>query len=171
MNILFVFIFLGVFISFIICLIRPKYRSKKYLLGSLITLIVSFILFGITTPETVMTSKETKEKQEKLEKKSDERKVKEQEAREKKVAEEKAKQEKEAREKREIEEQQARERSAREEQARQTEQNRQQATQVENRENTTNGITGYCKDGTPASGNPSARGKANSCYGHGGWVR
>lgn len=33
------------------------------------------------------------------------------------------------------------------------------------------GITGYCKDGTPASGNPSARGKANSCYGHGGWQR
>lgn len=33
------------------------------------------------------------------------------------------------------------------------------------------GITGYCKDGTPAYGDPSARGKANSCYGHGGWVR
>ncbi|MFC4770373.1 DNA/RNA non-specific endonuclease [Enterococcus hermanniensis] len=33
------------------------------------------------------------------------------------------------------------------------------------------GITGYCKDGSPASGDPSARGKANSCYGHGGWVR
>lgn len=33
------------------------------------------------------------------------------------------------------------------------------------------GITGYCKDGAPASGDPSARGKANSCYGHGGWVR
>lgn len=30
--------------------------------------------------------------------------------------------------------------------------------------------TGYCKDGTPASGNPHAKGKANSCYGHGGWV-
>ncbi len=33
------------------------------------------------------------------------------------------------------------------------------------------GITGYCKDGTPAYGNPSARGRANSCYGHGGWQR
>lgn len=33
------------------------------------------------------------------------------------------------------------------------------------------GITGYCKDGYPATGNPSAPGKANSCYGHGGWQR
>lgn len=27
----------------------------------------------------------------------------------------------------------------------------------------------YCVDGTPAYGNPHARGRANSCYGHGGW--
>lgn len=38
-------------------------------------------------------------------------------------------------------------------------------------QNQNTGITGYCKDGTPATGNPSAKGKANSCYGHGGWVR
>ncbi|MDR1447368.1 MAG: G5 domain-containing protein [Candidatus Ancillula sp.] len=31
--------------------------------------------------------------------------------------------------------------------------------------------SGYCKDGTPASGDPSASGKANVCYGHGGWVK
>ena len=37
--------------------------------------------------------------------------------------------------------------------------------------NSNSGITGYCKDGTVATGDPSARGKANSCYGHGGWVR
>ncbi|MDO4902451.1 MAG: hypothetical protein Q4A21_02770 [bacterium] len=31
------------------------------------------------------------------------------------------------------------------------------------------GPDGYCRDGTPAYGNPSARGRANSCWGHGGW--
>lgn len=30
-------------------------------------------------------------------------------------------------------------------------------------------VEGYCKDGTPAYGDPSARGKANACYGHKGW--
>lgn len=29
---------------------------------------------------------------------------------------------------------------------------------------------GYCKDGTPAYGNPHAAGRANVCYGHKGWV-
>lgn len=29
---------------------------------------------------------------------------------------------------------------------------------------------GYCKDGTPAYGNPHAKGRANVCYGHKGWV-
>ncbi|MBQ3263646.1 hypothetical protein IJH06_00815 [Candidatus Saccharibacteria bacterium] len=31
-------------------------------------------------------------------------------------------------------------------------------------------VDGYCKDGTKVHGNPHARGKANVCYGHGGWV-
>lgn len=30
-------------------------------------------------------------------------------------------------------------------------------------------VHGYCKDGTTAYGDPSARGKANVCYGHKGW--
>ena len=30
-------------------------------------------------------------------------------------------------------------------------------------------VTGYCKDGTLVTGNPSARGKANPCHGHKGW--
>lgn len=30
-------------------------------------------------------------------------------------------------------------------------------------------VTGYCKDGTQVTGNPSASGKANACYGKGGW--
>ena len=30
-------------------------------------------------------------------------------------------------------------------------------------------VSGYCNDGTYATGNPSARGKANPCYGHKGW--
>lgn len=30
-------------------------------------------------------------------------------------------------------------------------------------------VHGYCKDGTPAYGDPTARGKANVCYGHKGW--
>ncbi|MBR2830750.1 hypothetical protein IKE83_00080 [Candidatus Saccharibacteria bacterium] len=31
-------------------------------------------------------------------------------------------------------------------------------------------IEGYCKDGTKVVGNPHAKGKANVCYGHKGWV-
>lgn len=30
-------------------------------------------------------------------------------------------------------------------------------------------VSGYCNDGTLVSGNPSAKGKANVCYGHKGW--
>lgn len=30
-------------------------------------------------------------------------------------------------------------------------------------------VSGYCNDGTYVTGNPSARGRANACYGHGGW--
>ena len=32
-------------------------------------------------------------------------------------------------------------------------------------------VNGYCKDGTPVTGNPHAKGRANVCYGHGGWVK
>jgi len=35
--------------------------------------------------------------------------------------------------------------------------------------NTQNVVRGYCKDGTYVIGVPSASGKANECYGHGGW--
>lgn len=30
-------------------------------------------------------------------------------------------------------------------------------------------VEGYCNDGTLVKGNPSAKGKANKCYGHDGW--
>ena len=30
-------------------------------------------------------------------------------------------------------------------------------------------VSGYCIDGLYVTGNPSARGRANACYGHGGW--
>ena len=30
-------------------------------------------------------------------------------------------------------------------------------------------VTGYCNDGTLVTGNPSARGRANACWGHKGW--
>jgi hypothetical protein len=30
-------------------------------------------------------------------------------------------------------------------------------------------VSGYCNDGTYVTGNPSARGGANACYGHKGW--
>lgn len=33
----------------------------------------------------------------------------------------------------------------------------------------TDTVSGYCNDGTYVTGNPSARGRANACYGHGGW--
>ncbi|MBQ3445452.1 hypothetical protein IJG29_01855 [Candidatus Saccharibacteria bacterium] len=32
-------------------------------------------------------------------------------------------------------------------------------------------VEGVCKDGLRVRGNPHARGKANVCYGHGGWVK
>ena len=32
-----------------------------------------------------------------------------------------------------------------------------------------NTVSGYCNDGTYVTGNPSAKGKANACYGHRGW--
>lgn len=30
-------------------------------------------------------------------------------------------------------------------------------------------VSGYCNDGTYVTGDPSARGRANACYGKGGW--
>lgn len=33
----------------------------------------------------------------------------------------------------------------------------------------TNTVSGYCNDGTYVTGSPSAKGKANACYGHRGW--
>lgn len=33
----------------------------------------------------------------------------------------------------------------------------------------TDTVSGYCNDGTYVTGNPSARGRANACYGHKGW--
>lgn len=33
----------------------------------------------------------------------------------------------------------------------------------------TNVVTGYCKDGTLVTGDPSAKGKASACYRKGGW--
>lgn len=36
---------------------------------------------------------------------------------------------------------------------------------------TTNIISGSCKDGTQVTGDPSAKGRANVCYGHKGWAR
>ena len=33
----------------------------------------------------------------------------------------------------------------------------------------TNIVSGHCMDGKAVTGNPSAKGKSNPCYGHGGW--
>lgn len=59
-------------------------------------------------------------------------------------------------------------RQAQEQQAAAEAQRQAQEQQAAPQQNQT-GATGFCKDGSPASGDPSARGKANSCYGHGGW--
>lgn len=43
------------------------------------------------------------------------------------------------------------------------------ATNTSPNSGVTNTVSGYCNDGTYVTGNPSARGRANACYGHGGW--
>lgn len=67
---LFVLVFLGAIISFIFFIINPKYRRKKYLLGSVITFLVSFVVIGVTAPDTGASNENAKPKQEKLKEKS-----------------------------------------------------------------------------------------------------
>lgn len=44
------------------------------------------------------------------------------------------------------------------------------STSESNHESIDEMTSGYCVDGTYVTGIPSAKGKANVCYGHGGWV-
>ena len=110
------------------------------------------------------TSK-TKNEIEAAQRKEEERKNAEMKA--KQAAEEKQR----AEAQRQAQEQQAAaeaQRQAQEQQAAAEAQRQAQEQQAAPQQNQT-GATGFCKDGSPASGDPSARGKANSCYGHGGW--
>ena len=200
MSNFFVLTFLSSIVCLIVFLIRPKFRTKKFILGAILGIFISFVLVGVTVSsekkaeterkakeeqvakEKAEAEKKEKEEQEAKEKAEAEKKAKEeQEAKEKAEAEKKAKEEQEAKEKAEAEqrakeEQLAREQAEAEQRAREEQEaaaaaQAQAAQQATQNNEVSSGITGYCKDGTVATGDPSARGKANSCYGHGGWVR
>ena len=105
-------------------------------------------------------------------------KRREKEEQQRKEKEEQQRREKEEQQRREKEEQQRKERE--EQQHRENGEQQSNSQSIQENTNQVNGLmstpskpetNGLCKDGTPASGNPSARGRANSCYGHGGWQR
>ena len=187
MSNFFVLTFLSSIVCLIVSFIRPKFRTKKFILGAILGIFISLILVGVTVSSEKKAETERKAKEEQVAKEKAEAKKKakeEQEAKEKAEAEKKAKEEQEAKEKadaekRAKEEQLAREQAEAEQRAREEQeaaaaaqaQAAQQAQQATQNNEVSSGITGYCKDGTVATGDPSARGRANSCYGHGGWVR
>ena len=182
MSNFFVLTFLSSIVCLIVFLIRPKFRTKKFILGAILGIFISFVLVGVTVSSEKKAETERKAKEEQVAKEKAEAKKKakeEQEAKEKAEAEKKAKEEQEAKEKAEAEqrakeEQLAREQAEAEQRAREEQEAAEQAQAVQQatqNNEVSSGITGYCKDGTVATGDPSARGKANSCYGHGGWVR
>ncbi|MBO0438195.1 hypothetical protein [Vagococcus fluvialis] len=168
MSNFFVLTFLSSIVCLIVFLIRPKFRTKKFILGAILGIFISFVLVGVTvsSEKKAETERKAKEEQVAKEKAEAEKKAKEeQEAKEKAEAEQRAKEEQLAREQAEAEQR------AREEQEAAAAAQAQAAQQATQNNEVSSGITGYCKDGTVATGDPSARGKANSCYGHGGWVR
>lgn len=121
---------------------------------------------------------ELREKEEQQRKEKEEQQRKEKEEQQRKKKEEQQRKEKEEQQRQEKEEQQRREKEEQQRQERAEQQSNSQS--VQENTNQINGLmstpnkpetNGLCKDGTPASGDPSARGRANSCYGHGGWQR
>ena len=124
-------------------------------------------------------AKEEQEAKEKVEAEAEKKAKEEQEAKEKAEAERMAREEQEVIQRAEAEriareEQEAIQRAEAEQRAIAEQEaaiQAEAAQQYNQNEASGSGITGYCKDGSVASGDPSARGKANSCYGHGGWVR
>jgi len=155
------FTFFVSIICLVVFVIKSKFRTKRYILGAVLGILVSFILIGVTAPSDSKVDEEQKTKEEQLLKQEKASSKKEKAA--KKVAAEKAAAEKEAA--------QAAEKEAAAQAAAQAAAEQAAAQAATQGNGSSNGITGYCKDGTVASGDPSARGRANSCYGHGGWVR
>jgi len=106
MSDFFVFTFLISIICFIVFLIKAKFRTKKFLLGALIGIVVSFVLIGVTmTPEERSEAKQ-RAKEEQVAKDKAEAKKKEKEeqvAKDKAEAEKKVKEEQVAKEKAEAE--------------------------------------------------------------------
>lgn len=94
------------------------------------------------------------------------------------LEEERQRQEAEAARKRAEEEQRQREAAAAAARQRAAQQQQQQSQQRQNSYNNNSSNTnnnsgqtcGSCEDGTYVCGNPSAKGRANACYGHGGWI-
>ena len=160
MSNFFVVIFLISVIVLIVFLVKSEFRTKKNIWPVILSIFLSFCLIGITA-----TSEEAgqKVKEEQVVK---EKAVAEKKAKEEQVAKEKATADQRAKEKRVAKEKAAADQRAKEERVAE-----ERAESEKNVSPQTNGITGLCKDGSSASGDPSARGKANSCYGHGGWVR
>jgi len=106
MSDFFVFTFLISIICFIVFLIKAKFRTKKFLLGALIGIVVSFVLIGVTmTPEERSEAKQrAKEEQVAKDKAEAKKKAKEEQvAKDKAEAEKKVKEEQVAKEKAEAE--------------------------------------------------------------------
>jgi len=82
MSNFFVFTFLISIICFIVFLIKAKFRTKKFLLGAIIGIVVSFVLIGVTmTPEERAEAKQrAKEEQVAKEKAEADRRAEEQQA-------------------------------------------------------------------------------------------
>ena len=192
MSNFFVVIFLISVIVLIVFLVKSEFRTKKNIWPVILSIFLSFCLIGITATseeagqkvkeEQVVKEKAAAEKKAKEEQVAKEKATADQRAKEKRVAKEKAAADQRAKEERVAEEKAAADQRAKEERVaeekaaadQRAKEERVAEERAESEKNVspqTNGITGLCKDGSSASGDPSARGKANSCYGHGGWVR
>ena len=111
----FVLTFLVSIICLIVFLIKPKFRTKKFLLGAVVGILISFVLIGISGSSEQKAEIERKAKEEQVAKEKAEQKAKaEQEAKEKAEAEQKAKEEQEAKEKAEAEQKAKAEQEAKE---------------------------------------------------------
>ena len=111
----FVLTFLVSIICLIVFLIKPKFRTKKFLLGAVVGILISFVLIGISGSSEQKAEIERKAKEEQVAKEKAEQKAKaEQEAKEKAEAEQKAKEEQVAREKAEAEQKAKEEQAVRE---------------------------------------------------------
>jgi len=122
MSDFFVLTFLVSLVCLVVFLIKPKFRTKKYIIGAVLGIVISFFLVGVTNSSTTQVAEKRTEEQ----LATAEKKVKEeQQAKEKAETEKKAKEEQLAQEQAEAQRKTAEEQLAREQvaatQAQQTE--------------------------------------------------